>query len=202
MKGLRESTREVIKKLKEETEYQKFFTKALKKYGKKSPAEMSDEEKKEFFDYVDRNWKAAHEESVEEAAENWKGRALRVGKSHVIELFPSGGKLYNKNGVSTLLTKEELHILAKRIKEKNIPITEGLHMFSGNVQITKQRVLPLLKKMGISKVKVKNVGGYFLDVYFDADNEKFKEIQKVFAKNFGKPGSSSWKNLNMSLEEK
>ena len=200
MKGLRESTREVIKKLKEETEYQKFFTKALKKYGKKSPADMSDDEKKEFFDYVDRNWKAAHEESVEEAAENWKGRALRVGKSHVIELFPSGGKLYNKNGVSTLLTKEELHILAKRIKEKNIPITEGLHMFSGNVQITKKRVIPLLKKLGIKNLKVKNVGGYFLDVYFDADDNKFKEIQKGITKSLGKPGSASWKNLNISLE--
>jgi hypothetical protein len=200
MKGLKESIKNVIKNLKEETEYQKFFTKALKKYGKSSPSDMSDEEKKEFFDYVDRNWKGAHEESVEEAAENWTGRALRVGKSHVIEILPKGGKLYNKNGISTLLSKEELHSFARQIKEKNIPITEGLHMFSGNVKITKKRVLPLLKKMGISKVKVKNVGGYFLDVYFDADNEKFKEIQKVFAKNFGKPGSSSWKNLNMSLE--
>jgi len=200
MKGLRESIKNVIKNLKEETEYQKFFTKALKKYGKSSPSEMSDEEKKEFFDYVDRNWKGAHEESVEEAAENWKGRALRVGKSHVIEILPEGGKLYNKSGISTLLSREELYSFAKQIKEKNIPITEGLHMFSGNLQITKKRVLPLLKKMGISKVKVKSIGGMFLDVYFDADDEKFKEIQKVFAKNFGKQGSSSWKNLNMSLE--
>ena len=200
MKGLKESIKNVIKNLKEETEYQKFFTKALNKYGKSSPSEMSDDEKKEFFDYVDRNWKGAHEESVEEAADNWTGKALRVGKTHVIEILPKGGKLYNKNGISTMLSREELYSFAKQIKEKNIPITEGLHMFSGNVKITKKRVLPLLKKMGISKVKVKNVGGYFLDVYFDADNEKFKEIQKVFAKNFGKPGSSSWKNLNMSLE--
>jgi len=200
MKGLRESTKNVIKKLKEETKYQQFFTKALKKYGKSSPADMSDDEKKEFFDYVDRNWKGAHEESVEEAAETWKGRALRVGKSHVIELFPDGGKLYNKEGIATMLTREELHTLAKGIKEKNIPITEGLHMFSGNIQITKKRVLPLLKKMGINKVKVKSVGGLFMDVYFDADNEKFKEIQNTFTKNFGKPGSSSWKNLNMALE--
>ena len=200
MKGLIESTKDIIKKLKEDTEYQQFFTKALKKYGKSSPSEMSDDEKKEFFDYVDRNWKGAHEESVEEAAENWKGRALRVGKSHVIELFPDGGKLYNKEGVATMLTREELHSLAKGIKEKNIPITEGLHMFSGNIMITKKRVLPLLKKVGIKNVKVKSVAGMFMDVYFDADNEKFKEIQKLFAKNFGKPGSSSWKNLNMSLE--
>ena len=61
MKGLKESIKTVIKNLKEETEYQKFFTKALKKYGKSSPSDMSDEEKKEFFDYVDRNWKADKE---------------------------------------------------------------------------------------------------------------------------------------------
>jgi hypothetical protein len=200
MKGLIESTKDIIKKLKEETKYQKFFTGALKKYGKSSPADMTDDEKKEFFDYVDRNWKGAHEESVEEAADNWKGRALRVGKSHVIELFPTGGKLYNKDGVATMLTKEELNSFAKQVKEKNIPITEALHMFSGNSQITKKKVLPLLKKLGITKVKVKDVAGMFMDIYFDADDEKFKEIQKLFAKNFGKPGSSSWKNLNMSLE--
>lgn len=200
MKGLKESIKSVIKNLKEETEYQKFFTKALKKYGKSSPAEMTDDEKKEFFDYVDRNWKGAHEESVEEAADNWKGRALRVGKTHVIELFPTGGKLYNKDGVATMLTREELNSFAKQVKEKNIPITEALHMFSGDSQITKKKVLPLLKKLGITKVKVKEVAGMFMDIYFDADNEKFKEIKNSFAKNFGKPGSSSWKNLNMSLE--
>ena len=200
MNGLRESIKNVIKNLKEETEYQKFFAKALKKYGKSSPAAMSDDEKKEFFDYVDRNWKGAHEESVEEAAENWKGRALKVGKTHVIEILPKGGKLYNKNGVSTLLSKEELHSFAKQIKEKNIPITEGLHMYSGNLLHAKKKVLPLLKKLGIKNVKVKQIAGMFMDIYFDADNEKFKEIEKAFAKNFGKPGSSSWKNLNMSLE--
>ena len=31
------------------------------------------------------------------------------------------------------------------------------------------------------------------------DNEIFIELEKAFAKNFGKPGSSTWKNLNMSL---
>ena len=200
MKGLRESMKNVIKNLKEETKYQKFFTKALKKYGKSSPSEMSNDEKKEFFDYVDRNWKAAHEESVEKVAEDWEGRAIRVGKSHVIEIFPTGGKLYDKEGVATLLSMEQLKELAKKLKETNVPLTEGLHMFSGNIKITKKRVLPLLKAMGITKVKIKSVGGLFMDVYFDADNAKFKEIQKAFAKDFGKPGSSNWKNLNMSLE--
>lgn len=37
--------------------YRSFFEKALKKFGKKSPADMDDGEKKKFFDYVKANWK-------------------------------------------------------------------------------------------------------------------------------------------------
>ena len=45
--------------------YQKFFNKTLKKFGINSPADLkSDEEKKKFYDYIDKNWKADHEESV------------------------------------------------------------------------------------------------------------------------------------------
>lgn len=46
----------------EQTAYQKFFDAALQKYGVSSPADFkSDEEKKEFFDYVDKNWDADNE---------------------------------------------------------------------------------------------------------------------------------------------
>ena len=41
--------------------YKAFFDKALKKYGVKSPAELSGEKKKEFFDYVDKNYEADNE---------------------------------------------------------------------------------------------------------------------------------------------
>jgi hypothetical protein len=37
-------------------EYQKFFQAALKKFGAKSPAEMDDEKKKKFFNYIEKNW--------------------------------------------------------------------------------------------------------------------------------------------------
>ena len=37
-------------------EYQKFFNAALKKYGVSSPDDLDDEKKKEFFNYVDKNW--------------------------------------------------------------------------------------------------------------------------------------------------
>ena len=50
-------------------EYQKFFNSALKKFGVKSPAELEGDKKKEFYDYVDKNWTADHEEAFEFAKE-------------------------------------------------------------------------------------------------------------------------------------
>ena len=46
-------------------EYQKFFKAALKKFNAKSPASLDAKKKKEFFDYIEKNWKAA-DESVDE----------------------------------------------------------------------------------------------------------------------------------------
>lgn len=41
--------------------YQKFFNAAMKKFGIKSPSELSPEKKKEFFNYVDDNYKGVNE---------------------------------------------------------------------------------------------------------------------------------------------
>ena len=63
---LLEASRSVLEGSKE---YQDFFKSALKKFGVSSPAEFkSDEEKKKFFDYVDKNYKGKNEESeIDEA---------------------------------------------------------------------------------------------------------------------------------------
>jgi len=61
---------ETIKEKKGDKEaYQKFFNSALKKFGVKSPAELKGDKKKEFFDYVDKNWTGDHEEAFEFAKE-------------------------------------------------------------------------------------------------------------------------------------
>tara|TARA_B100000085_G_C18358967_1_gene437484 strand:+ start:471 stop:683 length:213 start_codon:yes stop_codon:yes gene_type:complete len=46
---------------KDQSAYQKFFAKELKKRGVNSPAELSDADKKKFYDYIDANWKADKE---------------------------------------------------------------------------------------------------------------------------------------------
>jgi len=50
---------------KTDTEYEKFFAKAMKKFGISSPAELKDEDKKkEFFDYIDKNYKSDVEKAT------------------------------------------------------------------------------------------------------------------------------------------
>ena len=55
-----EATKKVLTK---EEEYKVFFAKALKKFKVNSPADFkSDEEKKKFFDYIDKNYKGKSED--------------------------------------------------------------------------------------------------------------------------------------------
>ena len=42
-------------------EYQKFFRAALKKYGVSEPDELDDDKKKDFYNYIDANWKGDNE---------------------------------------------------------------------------------------------------------------------------------------------
>jgi len=46
---------------KEKDAYDKFFEKKLKKWGVESPDEIPDDKKDDFFDEVDREWKADNE---------------------------------------------------------------------------------------------------------------------------------------------
>ena len=69
--------KEVQKKLKEKgsedvaeepgdkEDYMKFFAGKLKKYGAKSPSELSDEDKKKFFNEIEKDWKHDSSEEVE-----------------------------------------------------------------------------------------------------------------------------------------
>ena len=82
------------------TEYQKFFMDALKKFGVNSPSEFkSEDEKKKFFNYVDKNWTGekseeveAHEDIVSEANAFLKARAAAIWEGN--DEFEFNGKIY------------------------------------------------------------------------------------------------------------
>ena len=74
-KDLIESSKTLLKQGKD---YEEFFQSALKKFGVNSPADFkSDEEKKKFFDYVDKNYKGKKEEKVEEGSCSDKDKKYR-----------------------------------------------------------------------------------------------------------------------------
>ena len=78
-----------VEKVISEEEYEAFFKKALKKFGVSSPAELKTaEKKKEFFNYIDDNFKAKNEkdEDVHEDSHAGSDRPKIVGG------FPIGNK--------------------------------------------------------------------------------------------------------------
>lgn len=63
MSELKEMIAEVLNE--EETAYQKFFKSALDKFGVNSPAELEGDKKKEFFNWIELNWKGEKNETLE-----------------------------------------------------------------------------------------------------------------------------------------
>lgn len=82
------------------TEYQKFFTKAMEKFGVESPADFkTDAEKKKFFNYVDKEWTGSKSEDLEvhgkmmsEANAFLKARAAAMWEGK--DEFEFNGKVY------------------------------------------------------------------------------------------------------------
>ncbi len=58
-------TERIVTRLREDSAYQEFFKKAMEKFKISSPADLKDPvRKKEFFDYIDKNYKAKMSENT------------------------------------------------------------------------------------------------------------------------------------------
>jgi len=68
----------------EEGDYEDFFQSAMKKFGIKSPADLDDDKKKKFFNYVDKNYKAKAEGKIKEGGPG-SGRPAKAGGAKDIE---------------------------------------------------------------------------------------------------------------------
>ena len=63
--------RDVTEAGSEETAYEKFFASAMKKFGVSSPIDLSPEDTKKFFNYVDKNWDAEEESDGSKSEDGW-----------------------------------------------------------------------------------------------------------------------------------
>lgn len=109
-KDLIESSKTLLKQGKD---YDEFFQSALKKFGVNSPADFkSDEEKKKFFDYVDKNFKGKNEEELKKKVNE---ELLDENIQKVVKLYP------RDRDWKKLVTKYKRDIEAMRKNSKDLP---------------------------------------------------------------------------------
>ena len=109
-----------LKRLTEDSEYQKFFKEKLKKYNVKSPAELDDEDKKKFFNEIEKEWKAVNEE--------FKNEIRKIVKEELQKLIKEEAAwipLKSKDGRFEL----EYHLMQRKpgVEVKEFKITKGTY---------------------------------------------------------------------------
>ena len=103
--------------LREESEYQKFFKKALEKAGKSIPS-MSDDEKKAFFNKIEKTWKsrgAKNEVEVNEGKFKREEKTLKDLAGVVKIDFSEALESLQEDGV--LEAMDHLEIAIERIQD-------------------------------------------------------------------------------------
>ena len=76
--------RDVTEAGSEETDYEKFFASAMKKFGVASPIELNPEDTKKFFNYVDKNWEAEEESDGSKSEGGWEDPPRLGGEPSLI----------------------------------------------------------------------------------------------------------------------
>ena len=110
MKITKTRLREIIRQsIQEEKDYETFFRSELEKTGYSSPAEMSDDDKSEFFSNIDKGWKAKNEG-------NAFGAAVVKAKEAGEDEFEVGGKTFKVESItkkSSYETGDLVRIISK-----------------------------------------------------------------------------------------
>ena len=91
----------------EETPYEKFFAGAMKKFGVDSPIELSPDETKKFFNYVDKNWEAEEETDEDTTEDVSTGKVGKKDKGSYQHAYKLALKKYQIHSADELDTPEE-----------------------------------------------------------------------------------------------
>ena len=129
MKITREHLKNIVKEtMIEESEYQEFFKKALEKAGKSIPS-MSDEEKKAFFNKIEKTWKGrgAKKEQVSEltAAQKKLPPALQKAIEKKEDKKESVDESINE-GPSTEEKRIAMLAVRKQAKYRNVSLEQAI----------------------------------------------------------------------------
>lgn len=116
--------------IQEESDYQAFFKKALEKAGKSIP-QMSDQEKKDFFNKIEKAWKGKGEKTEGNAF----GAAVAKAKKDGDDSFEVDGKDYKvEEGYSTEEKRIVMMAVRKIAKYMNRDLKTALRYVIGAAQ--------------------------------------------------------------------
>ncbi len=181
-------TSHIIRRLKEDTAYQEFFQKAMKKFDILSPADLKDpERKRNFFNYVDSNYSAKTEDvrgvsgQYEAALQQMKSvmqtffQKLPLAPRDVQRDFAQLYKSVTKQGM-TQLNKFEI----KKIMDVLKPVLEK----SGFRLKMNDRELAMAFKSALSQTKnldTKVPASVLAEVYFPVHGADSSDMKKAKA---------------------
>ena len=140
----------------EGSKYHDFFAKAMKKFGITSPSELKGDKEKEFYDYIDKNWKGKGEKKEE--------RIIRV-------MSEVGGKYLKYSDL--LLQKSRL-------------ISDGQKPDSPSVQKVDKLLAKEMKKLGIEEESVLNYFDLYKEEVITEKAMSLKQIAKKYKKDIAK----------------
>jgi hypothetical protein len=160
--------------------YQKFFKSVLKKFDVSSPAELDDDKKKEFFDYIDKNWKGDGEkkESIEVGEGKFtKYSDLLVKKAKLVAQGPTASKEVAAINKQIAAEMKKLGVKEENINEVSIG-DAGIQKDFPNVWAQKD------KRMNKILIALVNLHGFMDNLKsYKKDKKKFVDTLKAIGKN-------------------
>ena len=162
--GIKESVTESDKE-----KYQKFFNKAMKKFGVDSPADLKGDKKKEFFNYVDKNYKGDHEEELD------KEDKPTVQK--VIDKLKKASKAHADQSKS--LEKDLQDNVDKtldRIRESNVEKSKSMRSILADIWKVNEGKNPFEKDEGFASDAQRRAA--FASGYKEKGKKKKEEVEK------------------------
>ena len=157
--------------------YQKFFNKALKKFDVKSPAELEGDKKKKFYDYIDKNWVADHEEEAKKKVTEDK-TYLKVDLKKLKKAYEKNEDKNNHTENYLLLAKafgtsaevkKVQEILKRNAKEGSTSKADNDWMY--------KNINPYYNKIRNEEVEIDEGTGLQLKMAFDDANIKIKGVK-------------------------
>ena len=149
------SGRDVTEAGSQETSYEKFFAAAMKKFGVSSPIELSPEDTKKFFNYVDKNWDAEEES---DGSKNEILPALAKGAMAVGRAASAIGSMGDSNDIDEVSREEKARrkkLAAKeteRRKSKKAKLTDKVRERERVKKVKeRERKLNAIKKKRLTK---------------------------------------------------